>query len=177
MPHQLDSEYSPTGEPIRPTNALHRVARILDGRARTIEDVEAIAAILRLAGYQVRSPEEIKVTCPNCGGPDITVCYEAVVGVRIVCDEVRSVTLFGFSNDRPSNLYCPGCCAEYDDSELNDARVRQMGGELDPDAPRGTEDVEALRRAARAVVNTLDAAIDLVPDRYRSETRIEESRS
>jgi len=72
MPHEFDSRDRPAGEPgpIRPTAALHRLARLLDGRARNIDDIEEIAEILRRAGYTVRSPEEIKVRCPNCGGPD-----------------------------------------------------------------------------------------------------------
>jgi len=87
------------------------------------------------------------------------------------------VTLYGFSGQHPVRIFCRACDAEYDDSDLRDARARVMGGELDPGATPGTEDVEALRRAARAVVKTLDAACDLVPDRYQSEIRLEGSES
>jgi hypothetical protein len=177
MPHQLDSEYSPTGEPIRPQAALQRVARILDGRAPNLEDVEAIAKILRQAGHPIRSPEEIKIRCPNCDRPDITICYAAVVGVRIDCDEIRSVTLYGFSEEEPVRVFCPGCCAEYDESDLREARLREMGGELDHGAAQEGEAVEALRRTARAIVETLDSAADLVPDRYRAEIRLDGSKS
>jgi hypothetical protein len=175
MPHEFHPRDRPSGEPgpIRPTAALHHVARLLDGRARTLGDIDEIAEILRRAGYTVRDPEEIKVRCPNCGGPDITVCYDSIVGVRIVCDEIRSVTMYGFAGLQPVRIFCPNCDAEYDEADLRDARAREIGGELDPEAAHGTEDVEALRRAARAVVETLDAASGLVPDRYRNEVRLE----
>jgi hypothetical protein len=179
MPHDVDTRDQPAGElgPIRPAAALHRIARLLDGETRTIDGVEEIAEIVRRAGYTIRSPEEIKVRCPSCGEPRITVCYDSVVGIRMVRDEIRSVTLYGFSGGHPVRIFCSACEAEYDDSDLRDARAREMGGELDLGASRGTEDVEALRRTARAVVKTLDAACDLVPDRYQSEIRLYGARS
>ena len=41
-----------------------------------------------------------------------------------------------------------------------------------PGAVPGREDVEVLRRAARAIVQALDGAGELVPDRFRDETRL-----
>lgn len=175
MPHEFHPRNWPAGKPghIRPTAALNRLARLLDGRARNIDNIEEIAEILRQAGYTVRCPEEIKVRCPNCGGPDITLCYDSVVGVRIACDEIRSVTMYGFASQYPIRIFCCACDAEYDESDLRDARAREVGGELEPGAAHGGEDVEALRRAARTVIQTLDAASKLVPARYHSEIRLE----
>ncbi len=82
------------------------------------------------------------------------------------------MTLYGFSGQQPVRIVCSACDAEYCEEDIRDARARETGGELDAGAAPGAEDVAALRRAARAVLTTLEAASDLVPDRYANEVRI-----
>jgi hypothetical protein len=177
MPHESGVLAEGRQPPITPATALQRLSRLLDGRVLGLDAIDQVADIIRQAGHQVRSPEQIKVTCPSCGRPDITVSYEAVVGIRITADNVRCITLFGFSNGQAVRVYCHDCDAEYDETDLCEAREREMVAELAGAAAHGTEAVEALRRAARAIVQTLDAAAELVPDRYQAETVLEGERS
>jgi hypothetical protein len=140
-----------TSAQITDGQALKAIAGLLDGREWSgADDLQALAAIVRRAGRQVRSPEEIAVRCPSCGSPDITLDYEAGVAIRIKADRVERVTLGGFTGSKPVCLFCADCGEEHDLREHPEGTDRSRLGEV------------------------LTAAAGLIPDRYEDETTLQE---
>jgi hypothetical protein len=149
--------------PLTDRQAVTRIADLLDGRVwKGGDDLDSIAAIVRQAGREVRDPAAIAVRCPNCGGMDVVLDYEATVSVQVTADRVQRVTLAGFTGTLPLQLVCFGCDQEFPATHAQDLAVGLAEQEAE-----STVEQEVL--AADRLVRTLDAAAELIPDRFADE--------